>query len=464
MKATVLTLPLAAALALPLAAQAQNELSNFSATGRGGVINTFATDYQTIGINPANLGRKATHKAALTIAEVGVGVASQSVNRTLFNKLIFSPDDTLSTAGRANLVNKLTGSNTVNANVDVTTIGFAIALPPGLGSIAVSNRVRSGVHVGLSRTSADIIVNGKNAEVYTSGRYQTLDVATALQGTNMQGAVTSEYNIAYGVQVMDLPGFKLSAGAGYRYIQGIGIVDVRVEGGTFFGYSALSPRFKLNYGDIANDPNFQAVTGGGLKSVGHGSGFDLGLAAEIAKGIRLGVSVTDMGSMTWNGNVLTAQNQQLHLTNSNGVDTYNVLEELKKQFSDDSRSLFTYEANKTHNGALPTKFRTGAGVRISELFEAGLDVTVPLNDVASNIPSAFVGVGVDYKPVRWVRLSSGFTSGAGYGKSLPLGVTFVTKAWEAGISTRDLVGLFAEDSPYTSVALGVLRFKIGGEE
>jgi len=48
---------LAAGLALPLAARAQNELSNFSATGRGGVINTFASDYQVIGINPANLGR-----------------------------------------------------------------------------------------------------------------------------------------------------------------------------------------------------------------------------------------------------------------------------------------------------------------------------------------------------------------------------------------------------------------------
>ena len=32
------------------------DVSNYSATGRGGVATTFATDYQTVGINPANLG------------------------------------------------------------------------------------------------------------------------------------------------------------------------------------------------------------------------------------------------------------------------------------------------------------------------------------------------------------------------------------------------------------------------
>ena len=75
-----------------------------------------------------------------------------------------------------------------------------------------------------------------------------------------------------------------------------------------------------------------------------------------------------------------------------------------------------------------------------------------------------MGVGADYRPISWLKLSSGFTTGAGYGKSLPLGLTFVTPVWEAGISTRDVIGLFDESSPYSSVAFGLLRFKIGGSE
>ena len=64
-------------LALPAAAWAQTELSNFTATGRGGVATTFATDYQAIGINPANLGRRGGAIGwPLRIGEVGAGVSS----------------------------------------------------------------------------------------------------------------------------------------------------------------------------------------------------------------------------------------------------------------------------------------------------------------------------------------------------------------------------------------------------
>ena len=198
--------------------------------------------------------------------------------------------------------------------------------------------------------------------------------------------------------------------------------------------------------------------------MGHGNGFDAGVSAEIGKIFRLGASVTDMGSMTWTANVLEASDQKLQQTASTGVTTYDVLTEISKQFDTDKQNLFTYTTAKERTAALPAKLRLGGGIRISKFFEAGLDLTAPLNKVAGNLTTTFVGLGVDYKPLSWLKLSSGFTSGAGYGKSLPLGLTFVSPVWEAGISTRDVTGLLSEDSPYSSVAFGVLRFKIGGSE
>ena len=97
------------------------------------------------------------------------------------------------------------------------------------------------------------------------------------------------------------------------------------------------------------------------------------------------------------------------------------------------------------------------------MFEAGIDFTAPLNKVAGNLTSPFLGLGVDFKPINWLRLSSGVSGGAGYGTSLPLGVTIVSPVWEAGISSRDVLGYFNEKSPYYSVALGFLRFKLGGK-
>ena len=53
------------------------------------------------------------------------------------------------------------------------------------------------------------------------------------------------------------------------------------------------------------------------------------------------------------------------------------------------------------------------------------------------------------------------SGGAGYNLSVPLGITFVTPVWEAGLSTRSVAGYFSDNNPYASVALGFLRFKIG---
>lgn len=62
----------AALVAMKTTVQAQTELSNASAVGRGGVANTFVHDYQAIGINPANLSR-GTSTLAFTFLEGGVG-------------------------------------------------------------------------------------------------------------------------------------------------------------------------------------------------------------------------------------------------------------------------------------------------------------------------------------------------------------------------------------------------------
>ena len=57
--------------------------------------------------------------------------------------------------------------------------------------------------------------------------------------------------------------------------------------------------------------NFNYRDGANFQTVGSGNGFDVGLAAEVGKALRLGASVTDMGQMTWDGNVLTATDQPL---------------------------------------------------------------------------------------------------------------------------------------------------------
>jgi hypothetical protein len=464
---------LPAALLLATPALAQNELSNFSATGRGGVINTFAVGYQAIGINPANLGRADGARVAFTIGEVGAGVGSQSLTRTQFDKLIFHSGDVLSAAERTELVNGLTSDNTLQFNADVTAFALSVKLPAGLGGLAFSAHQRLNGRLAFNRNGADIVVNGRNAALIrqyydAAGNPRSgstpPQLSAALDGTVMQLAATNEYNVSYGKEIISVPGaLKLTAGVGYRYIQGVGVADARFSGsGGLTAYTALSPVFGFSYSpSLQGNPSFNYQNGGELSPVGTGHGFDLGLAAEIGKVVRVGASVTDLGTMNWKGNVLTVNDQQLRYPQYDGTTDYNVVQGIIDQFADDNKSLFTYQPAREYKAKLPAKLRLGGGVRISEYFEAGLDVTVPLNKVAGNLASTFVGAGLDFKPVRWLRLSSGVSGGAGYRASLPVGLTIVTSVWEAGLSTRDVTGYFSEKSPYVSGAFGVLRFKIG---
>ena len=163
MKSYTRLLPVAALLALPAAVRAQNELSNFTATGRGGVINTFATDYQSIGINPANLGRTGGALVAFSIGEVGLGAASRSLSKTLFRKIISDSGQAIDAAGKKELLEGMAGDNALNVNFDATSLAVSVRLPNGLGGVAISNRQRLGAHLALNRNAADYIVNGKNA-------------------------------------------------------------------------------------------------------------------------------------------------------------------------------------------------------------------------------------------------------------------------------------------------------------
>ncbi|WP_125932573.1 DUF5723 family protein [Hymenobacter glacialis] len=467
---TLCFLPLAALLALPAMVRAQNELSNFSATGRGGVANSFAEGYQAIGVNPANLGRNGQAKVSFTIGEVGIGVASRSLSKSFFERIIFERTESIAPADKAALQNGLADRDAFNLNVDATTLGLAISLPNGLGSIAVSNRQRISAHLALNRNAADVVVNGKSA-ASLQPYYPTTGAATLpppllsefLDGTAIQMAWTSEYNIAYGLRVLDKLGFKLSAGIGYRYIQGIGIADIRAEGSDLTAYSSLAPVFSADYGALVNSPDFNYKNGAVLSPVGSGHGADLGLSAEIGKFLQVSASLTDLGTMTWTGNVVTATNQQLQPTSATGIETYDVLKEVLQQFDADQQNIFEYQAQQKRSASLPAKVRLGVGFRLSSLFEAGVDFTAPLNKVSGNLTAPFVGLGLDFKPTGWLRLSSGVSNGAGYGTGVPLGITLVTPIWEAGISSRDVTGYFSEKNPYYSLGLGFLRFKIGGQ-
>jgi Family of unknown function (DUF5723) len=492
--------PLAAVLALAVGfpAHAQNELTNFTSTGRGGAVNAFATEFQALGINPANLGRATGVKVAFTIGEFGVGMSSQTAPRSVFNDYIFNtekqfprnPDGTDVGSSNANpigperqkVINAFTGKNVANVQMDFTALAISY-YHPTIGGFAINTRYRMIGSADLSKNAAEMIFAGNNATIIREGLTKGGEfpkVSAALKDTRIQIQAVQEFNIGYGRQLFEGEGMTLSGGIGYRYLRGIGILDVQSDGKTLSAYGALSPVFDASYPtSLIQTAQFGYKTDAGTSakfpSVGSGNAIDIGLAATVAGKYHLSASVVDIGKMTWKANSVSIIDQQLQPFGQtpdelefngdyNGPITYNFWKSMKRfqVNSDGQTSPFQYQAAGERKVSLPTRMRLGAGTDFGEKLSVGIDGLLPFdNKIAGSYRSALIGAGVTYKPVSWLHLSTGLSGGGGFGTSVPLGIAIVTKSYEGGLATRDITGYFGEEKPYLSLVGGFLRFKIG---
>ncbi|MDJ1471323.1 DUF5723 family protein [Xanthocytophaga flava] len=445
---------------------AQNEKSVF--TTHAGAVNAFARDYQSIGINPANLGIKHTYKVAFSFGELGAGLGSRSLTQSQLNKFITAIDETPTSEERQSFVDAFANTNALNLTTDVTLWGFSIQIPK-VGGFAVSNRQRVLTHIGLNKTFAEILFLGKDASIYQDPTFQDKVlgnepiVSSAFSGSKLQIAAFNEWNLAYGITVLEQDDWKLAVGLGYKYIQGIGVLDFVAQDGKLRAYNAMSAVFGVDYGDLpTSDPNFTYVSEKGnfpfYKPAGTGHGFDIGLSADIGEKVKASLSVTDLGSIKWKNNLLQAQDQPLRPIQSDGMQTFNIFSQAATVLGD---GMLTYQSGGTYTASLPTQLRAGIGFLPNEKLDLGADVALPLNDVAGNLPEYYAGVGIGYKPASFIRINTGVTSGAGYGVNVPAGINFDFGAYEFGFGTRSVNGWLTEKNPYVSALFGVLRFKIG---
>ncbi|MBB6612290.1 hypothetical protein H7F15_14665 [Pontibacter sp. Tf4] len=454
----------AALLAGQVAALAQTESSSYSVVSRGGVQNTFVHDYQAIGVNPANLGRS-TSFISFTIAEFGGFGSSQAFTRkTLRNATKLASDQTISMEERLQLARAFTSDNVLNAGADMTTLAVSVSLPK-IGGFAVSNRQRLLGHVAFNKNFSELLFLGQDAEFLQNVQPdETLFVSEIFDGSEVKMSWVNEWNLAYGRKVMELPLINIYGGVGYKYLQGLGLYEFSAKGGNVKAYNAFSPVLDADYDKYLDDPKFNHNSADGLLSpVGRGHGVDLGLSAEIIKIVKVSASVTDIGSIRWNKNLLEGKDNGFTMSDlgETGADNEGFWGDAGKMAQTIVDSALVFSPVNEMKVKLPTRFRFGAGVKIGQRVEVGVDYVAPLNKAPGNIASDFVGLGIDFSPVPVFRLSSGVSSGAGDKLNVPFGFAIVSPVYEFGLGMRDVTAPFTKNNPGASFAMGFLRFKIG---
>ena len=458
---------------------AQTELSSFTSTGSGYATSSI-NDYQSLGINPANLGwTRNNHSMNLGFSELGFSLYSEPLTKKqIINDLYGSPIS-LDMQGKHDAAKMFTESR-LYGNASLLYVGFSYQNEK-IGGFAVSVRERFVLHTFLNESAASFLFLGYNDPYFDSTAFENGEqigystnpqkASKVYKGTDQHMLMYREYNLGYGREVINKDNFIWYMGVNFKYLTGLGMSRYyQDENDVLIGAASLSPGFRVEFsGDGVYDGSVDKLEGDGLKTVGSGFGFDIGASFLLMQKLRVGLAVNDIGSITWNKNVYKAIEGRVWRIDTPGIDNYNIFEEGQLIDADNGPppedTTFLGIANIKLK--LPMHFRGGASYTFNKWVEAGLDVYVPLGDkVPGNFEAPVFGIGTRVNPAKWVQLSISIVSGGKFGTNMPFGITFYplrneNVTWEVGFATRDMLTWFSQNNPTVSFASGFLRFSFG---
>ena len=436
--------------------------------GRYGAGTTLFRDYQAAGINPANLGifEPATTFTFAFLEEDG-RVHSDAIPKSdLISSLLHGKK--LNTEEKIEM-GQLFAENGLSFNDDLMIVGFALQIPKG-GGLAFTWKEKVTGNTILNPAFSDLAFNGLNSKYIDSIVYDAFGVAIGLldtlqtfsdyfNGTTLQFNWRREFNISYGRQIVKLSDFKIYGGLGIKFLRGNGIADINYSNNTASGFAAFSPLFNIDYADITQ-PGVELK--GDFTPVGKGFAVDFGGTLTYKDKIFAGISVTDLGSMKWTGNLVKLNDGIFDsLVNFAGIESANIYSELESLLN--ANGLFQWSETSEIKQTLPAELRIGGAIRFSEKLEAGIDLIQPFNkNPGSSQRTTITGI-VTVAPIKAIKISTGFIAGGIVDIDVPLGIAFSfvpQQAWQLSFGTSDIISLLKQDRPTVSLSVSLFRFKM----
>lgn len=465
-------------------AGAQTEASDYSRIGFAGFLTSVASDYQCVGINPANLGfvpekeiyvlsspiefgiARIKRQWSFTAAEGGFSLHSDALTRSGLMDMI-----TQTSSGSFDVTEKQEAAQAfadkgIRFSIDVMALGAAYQ-SDDWGGLAVTVRERMSGTFRFNADAAKLAFEGRHFEYFdsTATNYDGDTVGYSTQprlfsdlfnGTRLAMMWYREVGVSYGVRLYHTDQVSVYAGLGAKYLMGYALIDAEVVSGTLQARSAISPFFGINYGK-ATSSSF--IPGDNFIPVGAGYSADVGLTIRY-KQTSLGISVVDIGRMLWDGNVFVAKDTILNGMSSTGFSSYNIFEEAPKITGDGN--YFKWQGAKSATSILPTRIRIGLSNNYNVRWRFGFDAIIPVNSYTGALTEPIVSAGADWRPLVWLRLGFGIGGGGNMGVFLPAGATvsLFGGMWELGITSRDLVTFVTTGRPILSAVIGLARIRL----
>lgn len=463
---------------------AQHERAAFLYTGRGGVATSLSSDYQAIGINPANVGvfpDYPYHTLRVGVYELGASMYSNGISRQqMFD--ILNQKENIKQYDRKSLAASRFSNSDFVLSMDFMRVG-ASYYDETWGGVAfnMTDRIRwysnfneqvasfafqgyfSDYFQSLELNSGQVVENNPENALKHSGNIKkginpvdTLKMSQITEGSQIQFSWFRAYNLNYGKTFNFSENLQLALGLGGKRIIGYGHMNIQAQNGKLKGRGAFNPLMEIDFGEAAEN-NPSAVDRSTNTRLGKGWGLDAGINLIIHENLKLAASLINYGKINWHTNLYKLNNNVVYDLESGGMDSYNIFTEANKFGGENG--IFEYEGMRSYQTRLPAVFRTGISYSRPRVFQTGIDVILPQNQVAGNYREAIYAAGFEYNEVPWVKLSTGLVYGGNYVNKLNVsfGTTFVVENWELGFATRDISTYLGSDKPNIALSAGLLR-------
>jgi len=437
-------------------AVAQSGHVSSASLGMGGTGAAYLDSYHANFVNPANLMLNSETKPSVSVGLLGgltVSAGGSLMNISAYNKHFTTGE----LVNSEQALNDFFGSNDANHR----RVGMEIDMIPIGGSWRGE---KMGMSLALrSRTLLDNSINRGYAEVMLSGVSQEQFGEPTPVNFSSEAVVFSEVSAGFSMQVLELPelfGFgenvKLYAGAAPKYIiphytsgfdfnSTLQVTDNEIIHDFEYTFQTIgSLTDQLNqYREDSQQEKFDGSFDDYIefdesdftKVQGSGFGIDLGETMEMdldgplesffswapgeKRKLRVGLSVSDIGSITYDNNAGSFSSDS-----SFTWDGFDFDEGFGDAFTDSvSQDIYlNYDPGNEEKitKKLPTKVHLGTHLQLGKLAFA-LDLTKGLNEAGMNSQRMAVGVGAEYDIIGIIPVRVGYRTGGLTSSSVTLG-------------------------------------------
>ena len=486
-------------LSFVLTISAQTQGIAYTAVGKG-VATTFLTDYHCLGINPSALGWGTGYdkkKWTMGSSEFSFGMYSD----VLTSQKLKNFYSAIWSSIRKDETKNFDWVKQRNAVLDYALAGVSLFADYNWAGISFQGKRFGGIafninenyqfYSKLNQKITEVVINGRVASLFDSltlnlngenvnvankGNLSSdsmnavvsgsiavpLNLSTLLNGSQIKMSWNRSFNLGYGRRVFGIDSIiEVFAGVGGRIIKSMAMFDLDASSPGLTFRSSLSPVFNINYEDMLSGGKSVLNYSGGLPpAIGSGYGIDLSGSVLLFGRLRVAMSITNLGSVTYDRNVYRLKDTLVNSMQLIGLSEMNLTKSINQLIS--KGGLLSLVGSEKYKLANAATFRFGASYHYKKRLGFGFDLVAPFNkDNPSNIKNTIVSFGGDLRIFKWLQLSAGFYGGGLYKKNIPVGINFIKNdgAYEFGIASRDILTFFNENTHNISFAMGFARFR-----